>query len=129
MELGCSEIPWRLDLVVQKLRMHSIFYSAAESKHRVELRTYKYIFFLHYLQSDAGPQAEFKIKLQPDRSIVLESVKSSSQMVTISKAGVPISTKGKLASTKKFHCYVKVGLRGSQIVLPSGCYLWSRGYF
>lgn len=57
----------------------------------------------------AGLQCEFKLKVQPDRSVAIESVKSPNQMLTFVQSGRPHDPRGAgLGPQKLFYCYVKV---------------------
>eukprot|EP00057_Strongylocentrotus_purpuratus_P029281 XP_011683755.1 PREDICTED: uncharacterized protein LOC105447430 [Strongylocentrotus purpuratus] len=56
----------------------------------------------------AGLQCEFKLKVQPDRSVAIESVKSPNQMLTFVQSGRPHDPRGAgLGPQKLFYCYVK----------------------
>lgn len=73
--------------------------------------------YLHYMilfvQGRGGPQCEFRLHVQSDRTLMLEGVKFPLQFVTLQengKLGDPRSVLDK-DPAKRFHVYVKVSIQ------------------
>ncbi|XP_038056107.1 uncharacterized protein LOC119728107 [Patiria miniata] len=68
--------------------------------------------------SGKGKGNELKLRIQPDRSIVMETAKNSSQLLTFGQTGKPGDVRGpSLGPTRQFYCYVKGMFRDEGIVM------------
>ncbi|XP_071837899.1 uncharacterized protein [Apostichopus japonicus] len=69
------------------------------------------------VQPKNGPLCEFKVRIQVDSTVALESCKSAGQLMTFNAVGKPVDSKGSLGPTKVFFCYVKGMFRDEGIIL------------
>ena len=62
------------------------------------------------LQGKGGPYGEFRVRVQPDRTVLLESVKNPLQFVTVGPDGAPGEVRGILDKepTRRYYVYAKV---------------------
>ena len=65
-------------------------------------------------QGKGGPYCEFRVRVQADRTTLLESVKNPLQFVTIGPDGSPGEVRGILDKepTRRFYVYAKVSVQG-----------------
>ena len=70
------------------------------------------------LQGKGGPYCEFRVRVQADRTTLLESVKNPLQFVTIGPDGSPGEVRGILDKepTRRFYVYAKVSVSGIMLV-------------
>ncbi|XP_071964229.1 uncharacterized protein [Antedon mediterranea] len=98
-------------------------------KVRNNIYTFKSVAFPeHYLcietnrisgHGKGGINCEFKIRIQEDRTVILEATaKGSSQIATFLQSGKPGDSRGpSIGPSRKLHCYVKGAFREDGIVL------------
>ena len=65
--------------------------------------------FCDFPQGQGGAVCELRVKVQPDRSVVLESVKHAMEHITIRQNGRPGDARGStMGPQTEFVCYCKV---------------------
>ena len=71
---------------------------------------YIYMFIICISQGKGGPYGEFRVRVQPDRTVLLESVKNPLQFVTVGPDGAPGEVRGILDKepTRRYYVYAKV---------------------
>ena len=89
------------------------------------------LFNLFPFQGKGGPYCEFRVRVQADRTTLLESVKNPLQFITIGPDGSPGEVRGILDKepTRRFYVYAKVSephhektcLRGFPVQHKLGC--------
>lgn len=63
---------------------------------------------VHTLQGKGGTFCEFMVKVQPDRSIMLESCRYVGQHIMVDGNGKPVDCRSPSTSGRSFNVYVKV---------------------
>ena len=72
------------------------------------------LYFVNF-QGKGGPFCEFRVRVQQDRTVLLESVKNPLQFITIGANGAPGEVRGILDKepSRRFYVYIKVTAKSS----------------